>query len=602
MTRAPAARTRSRVDPRAQAPPRGPPRVKSVMRAHGLHTVCEEARCPNRGRVLRARHGHVPPARRRLHAGLRVLRHRERQAPAGRPAGAVARARRRRRQMALPVRRPDLGRPRRSSRRRRGPLRGDDRRGPLPRAFAGRRGPDAGLSRDDTSRSRRSSRRSRTSSITTSRRFRRLYREVRRGASLERSLALLSTVKDLDPTRTTKSGFMLGLGERPEEVGGAARAPARGPCRHRHDRPVPPAFPREPPGRRVRAARGLRAPARGGRGAGLPPRLRGPLRAVLVPRGGGARGVLRRGCGRRSVLAPGVTSRRGRALGAPLRAGVSAVRRRRCSSRSPSCPGSSRSRAKRAGRARSSPARSSASSTGASRSGGSRTSSRSTAARAGIMGAVCLLILADDPRRVAGPRRLGHGGGGARREAPPASPSFRFSGPPPSTRARSSTRASPGTSRATRSFGSPSGCRSASVWGVYGLGLAVAAVAALLARAIVVRRARPAVAAALLVAALGIFGAFRLARPAAGTADGEALSVALLQPNLTEEMRSTLEGRAGCLRGAPRAGPRGGGGASRPDRDSRSRRSRPCWQGSERIRRTSPAIAARRAARALQRP
>jgi lipoic acid synthetase len=45
-----------------------------------------------------------------------------------------------------------------------------------------------------------------------------LYRDVRRGASLERSLALLSTVKDLDPERTTKSGFMLGLGERPEEV------------------------------------------------------------------------------------------------------------------------------------------------------------------------------------------------------------------------------------------------------------------------------------------------------------------------------------------------------------------------------------------------
>jgi lipoic acid synthetase len=46
----------------------------------------------------------------------------------------------------------------------------------------------------------------------------RLYREVRRGASLERSLTLLSTVKDLDPAMTTKSGFMLGLGEQPEEV------------------------------------------------------------------------------------------------------------------------------------------------------------------------------------------------------------------------------------------------------------------------------------------------------------------------------------------------------------------------------------------------
>ncbi len=46
----------------------------------------------------------------------------------------------------------------------------------------------------------------------------RLYREVRRGARLDRSLELLSTVKELDPAMTTKSGFMLGLGEGPEEV------------------------------------------------------------------------------------------------------------------------------------------------------------------------------------------------------------------------------------------------------------------------------------------------------------------------------------------------------------------------------------------------
>jgi lipoyl synthase len=46
----------------------------------------------------------------------------------------------------------------------------------------------------------------------------RLYREVRRGARLDRSLELLSTVKELDPAMTTKSGFMLGLGERPEEI------------------------------------------------------------------------------------------------------------------------------------------------------------------------------------------------------------------------------------------------------------------------------------------------------------------------------------------------------------------------------------------------
>ena len=46
----------------------------------------------------------------------------------------------------------------------------------------------------------------------------RLYPTVRRGARLERSLGLLSAAKILDPHVTAKSGFMLGLGERNEEV------------------------------------------------------------------------------------------------------------------------------------------------------------------------------------------------------------------------------------------------------------------------------------------------------------------------------------------------------------------------------------------------
>ena len=46
----------------------------------------------------------------------------------------------------------------------------------------------------------------------------RLYRDVRRGANLDRSLGLLALAKDLDPAMTTKSGFMLGLGERIDEV------------------------------------------------------------------------------------------------------------------------------------------------------------------------------------------------------------------------------------------------------------------------------------------------------------------------------------------------------------------------------------------------
>ena len=46
----------------------------------------------------------------------------------------------------------------------------------------------------------------------------RLYPTVRRGASLERSLGLLAAAKELDPSLTTKSGFMLGLGETRAEV------------------------------------------------------------------------------------------------------------------------------------------------------------------------------------------------------------------------------------------------------------------------------------------------------------------------------------------------------------------------------------------------
>jgi lipoyl synthase len=46
----------------------------------------------------------------------------------------------------------------------------------------------------------------------------RLYATVRRGASLDRSLGLLAAAKILDPALTTKSGLMLGLGETEAEV------------------------------------------------------------------------------------------------------------------------------------------------------------------------------------------------------------------------------------------------------------------------------------------------------------------------------------------------------------------------------------------------
>ncbi len=46
----------------------------------------------------------------------------------------------------------------------------------------------------------------------------RLYSRVRRGARLDRSLGVLAAAKELVPDLTTKSGFMLGLGEKREEV------------------------------------------------------------------------------------------------------------------------------------------------------------------------------------------------------------------------------------------------------------------------------------------------------------------------------------------------------------------------------------------------
>jgi lipoic acid synthetase len=46
----------------------------------------------------------------------------------------------------------------------------------------------------------------------------RLYRQVRLGARYERSLDVLAHAKELAPATPTKSGLMLGLGERPDEV------------------------------------------------------------------------------------------------------------------------------------------------------------------------------------------------------------------------------------------------------------------------------------------------------------------------------------------------------------------------------------------------
>jgi len=86
--------------------------------------------------------------------------------------------------------------------------------------------------------------------------------------------------------------------------------------------------------------------------------------------------------------------------------------------------------------------------------------------------------------------------------------------------------------------------QTASVWGVYGLGFAVACVAALLAAAALRRRLFFAAAAAVLVLLAGGYGAVRLSRAPDRAKTGEALRVALIQPNLTEEDRKTPAGAA----------------------------------------------------------
>lgn len=83
--------------------------------------------------------------------------------------------------------------------------------------------------------------------------------------------------------------------------------------------------------------------------------------------------------------------------------------------------------------------------------------------------------------------------------------------------------------------------QTASFWGVYGVGALVATISALLAAGIAARRVRPMGGAALVALATGAWGAVRLA---SAPLPGPDLSVALLQPNLTEEMRATAPGAA----------------------------------------------------------
>ena len=104
----------------------------SIVREHGLHTVCEEARCPNIGECWQKRHATMMIMGgicTRACAFCNVATGLPRAARCGRAA-----TRRRCRGRARPrPRRHHVGRPRRSRRRRSGSLRGRDRGASAPR-------------------------------------------------------------------------------------------------------------------------------------------------------------------------------------------------------------------------------------------------------------------------------------------------------------------------------------------------------------------------------------------------------------------------------------------------------------------------------------
>ncbi len=112
----------------------------------------------------------------------------------------------------------------------------------------------------------------------------RLYRLARSGGRYERTLELLDRSRTYAPAIATKSGIMLGLGEEWDEIVATLARSAHGRLRHSHARPIPSAVREAPaddallPSRRIPRAENDRA------GNGLHARRVGTARAQLVPR------------------------------------------------------------------------------------------------------------------------------------------------------------------------------------------------------------------------------------------------------------------------------------------------------------------------------
>ena len=118
----------------------------------------------------------------------------------------------------------------------------------------------------------------------------RLYREARPGSDYAHSLALLRDFKAAFPHVPTKSGLMVGLGETDDEILAVMRDMRAHGDRHAHHRPVPAADAPSPAGGALRASRHVRdVRARGG-GDGLSPCRRRRAGALVVPRRPAGRG------------------------------------------------------------------------------------------------------------------------------------------------------------------------------------------------------------------------------------------------------------------------------------------------------------------------
>ena len=225
------------------------------MRGLGLHTVCEEARCPNIGECWH--HGtatfmilgdvctracgycavaHGRPPTLDLAEPARV-------------ADAFARS-------ALQLRRHHLGRSRRPRRRRRVDLRRDDPPDPQRGAGVPHRGADPRLPGRSRRRCARCSTPGPTSSTTTPRRCRACTGWRAPAAATRARWSCSIAPRRIAPHIATKTGLMVGLGEERDELVATLRRPARASACDPDDRPVP------APDRRTRADDAVLPPRR----------------------------------------------------------------------------------------------------------------------------------------------------------------------------------------------------------------------------------------------------------------------------------------------------------------------------------------------------